>query len=81
MLRFNTIPLYGCFVLCFGTGLVIALLAHFLFVPYLRRKIDREFELEEVDPELVDDKKGWVNIVNLDCLAGTAKEFECPAAY
>ena len=74
MLRFNTIPLYGCFILCFGTGLVIALLAHFLFVPYLRRKIDREFELEEVDPELVDDKKGWVNIVNLDCLAGHSQE-------
>lgn len=45
MLGFNKIPLYGCLILSFGTGLVVALLTRFLFVPHLRRKIDNEFEL------------------------------------
>ena len=56
MLRFNTIPLYGCFILSFGTGLLVALVTYFVFVPHLRKKIDKEFELETLDSELVDEK-------------------------
>ena len=56
VLHFNTIPLYGCFILSFGTGLIVALITYFVFVPYLKRKIDKEFELEDIDSQLVDDK-------------------------
>ncbi|CAB3984068.1 sodium-dependent phosphate transporter 2-like [Paramuricea clavata] len=56
MLRFNTIPLYGCFILSFGTGLLVALVTYFVFVPHLTKKIDKEFELETLDSELIDEK-------------------------
>ena len=55
MLRFNTIPLYGCFILSVGTGLLVALFAYFFLVPHLRKKIDKEFELGTSDLELDDD--------------------------
>jgi hypothetical protein len=34
----------------------VALVTNFVFVPYLRKKIDKEFELETLDSEFVDDK-------------------------
>jgi hypothetical protein len=56
VLRFNTIPLYGCLILSLGTGLLVALFTYFLFAPHLRRRIDKEFELDtRNDLELVDD--------------------------
>ncbi len=55
MLRFNTIPLYGCLILSLGTGLLVALFSYFVFVPHLRRKIDKEFELETLDSGSVED--------------------------
>jgi hypothetical protein len=42
--------------LSFGTGLLVALVTYFVFVPQLRKKIDKEFELETLDSELVDEK-------------------------
>ena len=55
VLRFNTIPLYGCFILSVGTGILVALFAYFFLVPHLRKKIDKEFETETLDLELSDD--------------------------
>lgn len=54
MLRFDTIPLYGCFILSFGTGFLVALLSHFVLAPRLRKKIDKEFELDHLDTNEVD---------------------------
>ncbi|XP_046864585.1 sodium-dependent phosphate transporter 2-like isoform X2 [Xenia sp. Carnegie-2017] len=47
VLHFNKIPLYGCFILSFGIGTIVALLIAFLFVPYMKQKIDGEFEMAE----------------------------------
>lgn len=47
MLHFDKIPLYGCFILSFGIGTIVALLIAFLFVPYMKQKIDGEFEMAE----------------------------------
>jgi hypothetical protein len=34
----------------------VALVTNFVFVPCLKKKIDKEFELETLDSEFVDDK-------------------------
>ena len=42
MLHFDKIPLYGVLILSFGSGIVAAILVHFLVSPYLKKKILRE---------------------------------------
>lgn len=42
MLHFDRIPLYGVLILSFGSGIVAAVLVHFIVSPYLKKKILRE---------------------------------------
>ena len=47
VLRFNRIPLYGVFILTFGGALIFAILVRFLFVPWLRKRINEEVSQAE----------------------------------
>ena len=42
MLHFDKIPLYGVLILSFGSGIVAAILVHYIVDPYLKKKILRE---------------------------------------
>ena len=42
MLHFDKIPLYGVLILSFGSGIVAAILVHFVVSPYLKKKVLRE---------------------------------------
>lgn len=42
LLHFDKIPLYGVFILTFGSAIVVAIVVRFIITPYYRRKILRE---------------------------------------
>ena len=42
MLHFDRIPLYGVLILSCGSGILAAILVHFVVSPYLKKKILRE---------------------------------------
>jgi len=46
LLHFNKIPLYGTFILAFGPAIICALIVQFIVVPWLRRKIKANAQLE-----------------------------------
>jgi len=56
VLHFHKIPLYGTFILTFGSAIITAVIVKFVVVPWQRKKIQSKFSNDVLDivrkPEL-----------------------------